>query len=309
MARGLAFALLSIGSMSPTRLSLSKVASLQCRFRFTRRGHLRSRHLNLQKVVRCTKGGHAQLTNAVVTPRAQPALSTMTNWLLVRAEKVVVSGIRHELRLTHRADGGRNSSAGSVQTLDEGGLEQEVTARGPLLVPHRLQQEALNRTAMRATRGVGACVDSVHPYRPHPAAIEGTLPRRVPTQRGDNARLRVFIDALEVSDDLELLPEEIRKESGFGAGGGVPGSATSARGQTSIALRTEGMADQVWRVSRLNCNSVRGRRGRDLRCRVSDRAECTCEHENGREQDPNSRSLVVFLIKVVAHLFVLQFCV
>lgn len=95
---------------------------------------------------------------------------------------------------------------------------------------------------MRATRGVGAGVDSVRLYRPHPAAIERTLPRRVPTQRDGNAGLGVSIDALEVGNDLELLPEEIREEGSFGAGGGVPGSATSGGGQTSIALRTEGVA-------------------------------------------------------------------
>jgi hypothetical protein len=38
-AREVAPALLRIGSMSPARLSLSMVASLQCRFCFTRRGH------------------------------------------------------------------------------------------------------------------------------------------------------------------------------------------------------------------------------------------------------------------------------
>ena len=211
--------------------------------------------------------------------------------LLVRSEEVVVGRVGLELSLTHGADGGRNSSAGSVQTLDEGGLEQEVTARGPLLVPHRLQQEALNRTAIRATRGVGAGVDSVHLYRPHPAAIEGTLPRRVPTQRGDDARLRVFIDALEVRDDLELRSEEIRKQGGFGAGAGVPGSAATARRQASIALATEGVADQVRRVSCRYCNKARSGWGRDLRRRKGDCAEGTCEHESGHEQAPNSRSL------------------
>lgn len=56
-------------------------------------------------------------------------------WLVVGAEEVVVSRVALELSLTHAAGGGWNSSAGSVQTLDEGGLEQEVTARGPSFVP------------------------------------------------------------------------------------------------------------------------------------------------------------------------------
>jgi len=241
--------------------------------------------------------------------RNPPPRLRKVNLLLVRPEEVVVGRVGLELSLTHGADGGRNSSAGSVQTLDEGGLEQEVTARGPLLVPHRLQQEARNRTAIRATRGVGARVDSVYPYRPHPAAIEGTLPRRVPTQRGDDARIRAFIDALEVRDDLELHSEEIRKQGGFGAGRGVPGGATCARRQASIALATEGVADQICRVSCRYRNRVWNGWRRDLRRSEGDCAESTCEHESGHEQAPNSRSLVVFLTKVVAHLFVLQFSV
>ena len=56
--------------------------------------------------------------------------------LFVRAEEVVVGRVALELSLTHGAGGCRNSAAGSVQTLDEGGLEQKVTARGPLLVPN-----------------------------------------------------------------------------------------------------------------------------------------------------------------------------
>ena len=58
------------------------------------------------------------------------------NLLLVCSEEKVVGRVGHELSLTHSAGGGRNSSAGSVQTLDESGFEQEVTARGPLFVPY-----------------------------------------------------------------------------------------------------------------------------------------------------------------------------
>ena len=109
------------------------------------------------------------------------------NLLLVRPEEVVVGRVGLELSLTHGADGGRNSSTGSVQTLDESGLEQEVTARGPLLVPHRLQQEALNRTAIRATRDAGVRVDSFVLYRPDPAAIEGTLLEQILTEAARRA--------------------------------------------------------------------------------------------------------------------------
>ena len=88
---------------------------------------------------------------------------------------------------------------------------------------------------MRATRRVGAGVDPLHLDRPHPAAIEGTLPRRVPTQRGDDAWLGVFIDALEVRDDLELRSEEIREEGGFRASGGVSGRNLRVRSWRSTA--------------------------------------------------------------------------
>src|SRR4030095_6558811 len=88
-----------------------------------------------------------------------------------------------------------------------------------------------------------------------------TRPRHVPTAGDRDARFGVRIDALEVSDDLEL-PEEIQKEGGFGTGAGVPGSATCARRQASVTLATEGVADQVRRVSRRYGNGV----GSDWRC-------------------------------------------
>src|SRR6516162_10605797 len=107
------------------------------------------------------------------------------------------------------------------------------------------------------------------------------------------------------------MAEDIRKEGSFGAGAvNHPGSATCARGQANIALSTQGVADQKFRVSRRWCNRVRSVCARDcLRRRGSDRAECTCEHERGHEHAPNSRCLVCLLTKVVTHLFVLQFSV
>ena len=80
-------------------------------------------------------------------------------------------------------------------------------------------------------------------------------------------------------------------------------------GKASIALATEGVADQVRRVSCRYCNKARSGWGRDLRRRKGDCAEGTCEHESGHEQAPNSRSLSCLLTKDEAHLLVLQFSV
>src|SRR6266496_1503484 len=63
-----------------------------------------------------------------------------SNCLVVRPEEKVIGRVGHELSLTRGADAGRDSSAVGVQTLNEAGVGQEVTARGPFLVPHRLQQ-------------------------------------------------------------------------------------------------------------------------------------------------------------------------
>jgi hypothetical protein len=222
--------------------------------------------------------------------------------LIVRAVEEVVGRVGHQLSLTHGAGGGRNRSAVSVQALDEGRFEQEVPAGGPLLVPYGLQLEALNRTGVRATRNAGVRVDSSGLHSPHPAAIEGALPCCVPAERRSDACLGAYVDALEVGDDLELLPEEIRKEGGLGTGAGVPRGATCACRQTSIALATESVADQVQRVSFGHSDLCRRLRGREsLRRRIVDCAEGTCEHESGHEQGPNSRDPFCLLIKVAIH--------
>lgn len=222
--------------------------------------------------------------------------------LIVRPVEEVVSRVGHQLSLTDGAGGGWNRSAVSVQALDEGGFEQEVPASGSPLVPYGLQLQALNRTGIRATRNARVRVDSSRLHSPHPAAIEGALPCRVSAERRSDAWLRAFVDALEVGDDLELLPEEIRKEGGLGTGAGVPRGATCACRQTSIALATESVADQVQRVSVGHCDLCRRLRGREsLRRRVVDCAEGTCEHESGHEQGPNSRSLFCLLVKVAIH--------
>ena len=114
-----------------------------------------------------------------------------------------------------------------------------------------------------------------------------------------------------MGDDLEVLPEDSRKKSGFGASAlHGPGSACTF-GQANIALSThQRVAQQKCRVSRRWRNKRRCGWGGDfLRRRVGDRSECTCEHESGYVQAPNSRSLFWLLIDVIAQLSVLQFSV
>jgi hypothetical protein len=158
----------------------------------------------------------------------------------------------------------------------------------------------LNRTQIAATLDVGVRVDSVQLDHPHPAAIHRTLPRRVPTQSGDDARLRVLIEALEVCD-LELVPEEVRKEGSFRAGDGVPRSAAGSRRQAGVALAAAGVADQIRVVSCRDCNLAWNGWGRELRHDAVDGAEGTCEQERGREQTPESRKLSCSLTKVAGH--------
>ena len=230
---------------------------------------------------------HQPECDSACTPRV--FVDRTVKLLLVSAVEEVVGGVGHQLSLAYRAGGRRNSSSSGIQALNEGGFEQEVPAGGPLLVPYGLQLEALNRTGIQATRNAWVRVDSSRLHSPHPAAIEGALPCRVPAERRSDAWLGAFVDALEVGDDLELLPEEIRKEGGLGTGAGVPRGATCACGQASIALATESVADQVQRVSVGHCDLCRRLRGREsLRRHVVDYAEGTCEHEGGHEQGPNS---------------------
>ena len=226
--------------------------------------------------------------------------------LLGGTKEKVIGRVGHELGLTHSAGGSRNRSASGVQTLNESGVRQEVTAGGSLQVPDRLQQQALNRAGMRATRDLGAGIDPLHLDHPNPAAIERTLPRGVPTQRGRDTRFGVFVDALEVRDDLKLLPEEIRKEGGFGAGGWVPSCAASVRGEASITLAATGMSDQVRGVSCRHGNQLRSRWGGDLRCRMRDYPERTCEHKSGYKVAEKSGRFSGLLIEIVFHLLLVS---
>jgi len=57
------------------------------------------------------------------------------NLLAVRTKEEIISGVRHQLSLAHRARARGNSSTCGIQTLDEGGSCQEAPARGPLRIP------------------------------------------------------------------------------------------------------------------------------------------------------------------------------
>jgi len=90
-------------------------------------------NLNLQRFVLRTKGMHAKLTS-----RCDSACKTHIprggTGLFPRAEKIVISGVRLELGLAHRAGGGGSSSSFGVQSLDESDIGKELAARGPLLI-------------------------------------------------------------------------------------------------------------------------------------------------------------------------------
>src|SRR6476469_2109856 len=130
----------------------------------------------------------------------------------------------------------------------------------------------------------------MHRLCPHHAAIERTLPCRVPEgKRFWSELVGVGIGAEEVSDDLEVLPEETRKKSGFGASVvDGPGSACT-RGQANIALSTHSVTQQEGRVSRRWRNDGRsGWRSDFLGRRGGGCAECTSDYESGCEQSPHS---------------------
>src|SRR5580765_8148100 len=133
-------------------------------------------------------------TSVLLSVHNSPPRLRKANLLPVRTKEEIISRVRHQLSLAHRARARGNSSSCGIQTLDEGGSCQEAPARGPLRIPDGLQLEALNRASIRAARWVGAGVDPIHLYHPHPAAIEGSLPRHVPTSGDRDARFGVRID-------------------------------------------------------------------------------------------------------------------
>jgi hypothetical protein len=68
--------------------------------------------------------------------------------LLALTEEKVIRRVVYKLSLTGRTSRRGDSPASGIQALDESGFGQQVTARGPLKVPDRLQQEALNRASV-----------------------------------------------------------------------------------------------------------------------------------------------------------------
>src|SRR5436309_15846692 len=98
--------------------------------------------------------------------------------------------------------------------------------------------------------------------RPHPAAVERTLPRDIAKARWIRSDVvGVFDRAQEMSDDLYRFPENVREESCFRAGI-VDGPRYAARwaGQANISLRADSMAQQERRGSSRRRDGV-GRRG------------------------------------------------
>jgi hypothetical protein len=79
------------------------------------------------------KGAHAKFPDACYSA-CTTRLSRGGTGLFLRAEEVVVSRVRLELRLAHRAGSGGSRSSFGVQSLDESDFGKESTARGPLLI-------------------------------------------------------------------------------------------------------------------------------------------------------------------------------
>lgn len=131
--------------------------------------------------------------------------------------KEVISGVRHERLLTdvgcNRATVRRGRAALGIQSLNEGHLGQGPTARRPMFISNGLEQQASDRAIVGATR-IGAGDDAfVHSLCPDLAAVEGTLPRGTSERQGAGGELiGVGIGAQKVRNDLELLPEDGRKE-------------------------------------------------------------------------------------------------
>src|SRR5207249_11229197 len=107
---------------------------------------------------------------------------TATLFLLIVAEEEVVRAIRHENLLAHvaghQATCRRGRSAVGVKALDKSGLGQQSAAGGSLIGADHLEQEAVNRAAIWAT-GFSSRSNKFLLLCPHPAAVEGTLPRHV----------------------------------------------------------------------------------------------------------------------------------
>ena len=103
--------------------------------------------------------------------------------LVVGAEEEVVGRVRHENLPAHvaghQATCRRGRSAAGVKALDKSGLGQQSAAGGSLIGADHLEQEAVNRAAIRAT-GFSSRSNKLLLLCPDAAAVEGTLPRDVP---------------------------------------------------------------------------------------------------------------------------------
>jgi hypothetical protein len=90
-------------------------------------------------------GAHTKRINLGTTSRPHPEFvpDRGRGVLFVRLEEVVVGGVRHKRLLPHIIEHGATRSGGrsslGVQTLDERGLGQEITAGCSHIRPDRLQ--------------------------------------------------------------------------------------------------------------------------------------------------------------------------
>jgi hypothetical protein len=111
-----------------------------------------------------------------------------------------------------------------------------------------------------------------------------------------------------MSDDLEVLPEDGRKEGSFGTGVvDSPGSAGTRR-KANVTLSTYSVAQQESIISRRRRNACRRHRCTDpLRRRVGGRAEGTSQEERGCGHPPKQSGFPELPNKVVIHSFGLHF--
>src|SRR6516225_10639634 len=173
--------------------------------------------------------------------------------LLIGAEEKVVGRVGHQNLLAHVASnqtaGCRSRSAFRVKTLNECSLGQRPSTCRTLSATDGLQQQTVNRTAVRTTR-VGPSGDEILFLGPYPAAVKRALPCYISkTRRIGTDSIGILDRTQEVGDDLERLAKDIREERGFGAcivyG---PGRARACR-QANVALRAHTMPKQESRIS------------------------------------------------------------
>src|SRR2546429_6665367 len=111
----------------------------------------------------------------------RPPRSTLFPYTTLFRSKVV-GAVRHQHLMTNVVGGqtasgriSRSRSALCVQSLNKSRLRERFAARRSLISADHLQQQAVNRAAIRATC-VGSRGNEVLFLCPHPAAIKRTLP-------------------------------------------------------------------------------------------------------------------------------------